>query len=711
MVTTRLSFALIAALVACGNVTEKELPDAPRGGPDDAAIDAGVDAEVPDDAPQVPPDVTLTLVPAGTGSGTITSQPAGIVCGTPCTGTFSPGTVVTLTADAAEGSTFSGWGGACAGNLDTCSITLSANTAVNAGFARIMHTVTVAPSGNGTGSVSSSPTGINCPGTCTTQVPWGTALTLAASPVAPSTFVGWSGGGCTGTAGCTFTVTSDVAVGAAFALDYTLVVQKQGTGAGTVTSNPAGISCGADCSETYAANTVVSLAASPAAGSQFVGWGGACAGTGACNVTLDTAKSVTATFNVPTFALTVTHAGTGSGRTISNPAGINCTADCSEAYQNGTSVTLTAGPSVGSTFAGWSGACAGTGTCTVTMTQARAVTATYTKTAPNIAFVTSTEHTGNLGGLAGADTICRTRAMAAGLAGTYRAWLSTSTTNAVSRLGSARGWVRVDGKPFVDSIADLTAGKIIHPLRVDETGDDVGQLRVTTGTKSDGTVASSELCGNWTSSTGTTYTTQGTSDGLGSMWTNFGGQLCGTAARLYCFGVDRTAVVDVTPATTYRRAFTTKASWTPGGGLASADALCMQEATAASLPGTYKALLASSGATAASRVSTSGSVWARVDGVAIATLASFTFAVTRWIVSPNLTADKTTWYGNTGVWTGAARLPPAGTSSTTCNNWTVSTAGNTAIGGRIGYTTLADIADDGSPTACSSSQKLLCFQQ
>lgn len=696
-------------LTACGSV-EDSPPDADST-PVDAAPDAGMDAALPD-APDTPANVTLTLVSSGTGTGTITSDPAGITCGAVCQGTFPVGTTVTLTAAAGASSTFSGWGGACAGTLDTCSITLVENTAVNAGFAQVTHTVTLTTSGNGAGSVTSNPAGITCPGTCTTTVPAGTQLTLTAAPTPPSTFVGWSGGSCNGTAGCTITVGGDVAIGAAFALDYTLVVQKQGTGAGTVTSTPAGINCGADCNETYAANTVVSLTASPSAGSTFAGWGGACNGTGACSVTLDTAKSVTATFNLPVYTLTVTHAGTGGGRTISSPAGINCTADCSESYVSGTMVTLNAGAAVGSTFNGFSGACAGSSPCTVTMSQARSVTATFTKNAPNIAFVTSTSHNGNLGGLAGADAICKARASAAGLAGSYRAWLSTSTTNAITRLGSARGWVRTDGKPLVDSLSDLTTGKLIHPLRYDETGTDVGHVRVTTGTKPDGTVATSELCSNWTSATGTTYTTQGSSAGLAGMFTTIGGQLCSSAARLYCFGVDRTAVVDVTPAASYRRAFTTTSAFTPSGGLAAADALCAQEASAASLPGTYKALLATSTASAASRFSTTGAHWGRLDGTVLALLTSSTFQGTRWNVTPNLSADKTEWFGNNGVWIGATSLVDKGTAATTCNNWTSTSSTATAAGGRIGYTTFAELANDVISSGCNSSvRKLICMQE
>ncbi len=78
-----------------------------------------------------------------------------------------------------------------------------------------------------------------------------------------------------------------------------------------------------------------------------------------------------------TYTLTVTKSGTGSGTVTSNPAGINCGTTCSTSYTSGTSVTLTASPASGSTFAGWSGACSGTGACTISMTQARNVIATF----------------------------------------------------------------------------------------------------------------------------------------------------------------------------------------------------------------------------------------------------------------------------------------------------------------------------------------------
>jgi hypothetical protein len=161
--------------------------------------------------------------------------------------------------------------------------------------------------------------------------------------------------------------------------NFALTVTKAGTGTGTVTSSPAGISCGTTCSASFASGTVVNLTAAAGTGSTFAGWSGACTGTSTCAVTMTAAKAVTATFNTTatTFALTVTKAGTGTGTVTSSPAGISCGATCSASFPSGTVVTLTAAAGTGSTFASWSGACTGTGTCSVTMSAAKAVTATF----------------------------------------------------------------------------------------------------------------------------------------------------------------------------------------------------------------------------------------------------------------------------------------------------------------------------------------------
>ena len=101
---------------------------------------------------------------------------------------------------------------------------------------------------------------------------------------------------------------------------------------------------------------------------------------GSGNTLADSGTYWSFTTLVPTYVLTVNKTGTGSGVVTSIPSGIDCGAACSYSFPNNTVVTLTAAPSAGSTFGGWSGAgCSGTGTCQVTVTMATTVTATFTK--------------------------------------------------------------------------------------------------------------------------------------------------------------------------------------------------------------------------------------------------------------------------------------------------------------------------------------------
>jgi hypothetical protein len=133
-----------------------------------------------------------------------------------------------------------------------------------------------------------------------------------------------------------------------------LSVSLAGNGGGTVASAPAGINCGSDCTEVYPQGTVVTLTATPGTGSLFAGW----SGDPDCSdgvVTMQAAKTCTATFNLQVMTLTVSRTGNGTGTVTSVPAGINCGADCTEGYPFGTQVTLTATPGAGSVFAGWTG--------------------------------------------------------------------------------------------------------------------------------------------------------------------------------------------------------------------------------------------------------------------------------------------------------------------------------------------------------------------
>ena len=152
-----------------------------------------------------------------------------------------------------------------------------------------------------------------------------------------------------------------------------LSVTKSGNGAGTISGS--GISCGTDCTENYIFGTSVTLSALTSAGSKFIGWSGSCSGTAVCTISMNQPKSVNAQFNLNTYTLSVTKSGTGGG-TISG-TGISCGTDCSETFNYGTIVTLSALPASGSSFAGWSGACSGTGKCTLTMNATKSVSAIF----------------------------------------------------------------------------------------------------------------------------------------------------------------------------------------------------------------------------------------------------------------------------------------------------------------------------------------------
>ena len=573
---------------------------------------------------------SVIVVLAGDGSGRVTSMPAGIDCGTQCSHQFPPSSTVTLTAVPDAGSSFAGWSGAGCAGAGSCTVSSAASAIVTATFSKTLYALTVTRTGSGTGTVTSAPAGIDCGTDCTEPYGYNDMVTLTAVPGANSVFAGWTGGGCAGMGSCVVTVTASTNVAAQFMARHTLTVVPGGGGSGAVTSSPAGINCGADCSEVYNDGQTVTLTPSAAQGSTFAGWSGcdavtgnvctvmmtadktvhatfatatftlsvsaspsnggdvtsttdnnincgatcsatyafnatvsltatarlgfvfsnwgiACTGTSTtCTVTMNADKSVTATFqSVPTFALTVTKSGTGFGRVTSNPSGIDCGTDCNETYNNNTMVVLTAAPAIGSTFDGWSGACTNTtGTCTVTMTQARSVSARFTVIPPNYAFVTSTTENGNMGGLSGADAICQTRANAASLPGHYRAFLSASTANVIDRFGNARGWIRPDGKPFLDKLTDITTSRVMYPPRLDETGADVGSVSLYTGTNTQLLLSSFGSCNDWTSASASDTAGIGFSSPNSSELTGAAaGFDCGEQLfRILCLGYDHQAV-------------------------------------------------------------------------------------------------------------------------------------------------------------------------
>jgi len=132
--------------------------------------------------------LAATISDSGNATGTVTSNPSGIDCPGTCSVTFGAGDVVTLTPVAGPSSAFAGWSGACTGT-GPCIVTMSQAKSVSAKFSP--SAITVALIGPGTGTVTSSPTGISCPPTCAASFPSSTPVTLTAATTGSSVFLGW----------------------------------------------------------------------------------------------------------------------------------------------------------------------------------------------------------------------------------------------------------------------------------------------------------------------------------------------------------------------------------------------------------------------------------------------------------------------------------------------------------------------------------------
>ena len=413
--------------------------------------------------------------------------------------------------------------------------------------------------------------------------------------------------------------------------------------------------------------------------------------------------------------LTVNRSGDGGGTVFSEPWQIRRVNETTyEALMSsGGQTTLTPIVSPDSVFVGWEGGgCEGTDPCTVEVVEDTIISARF-DLGHNLVFVTSAPSSGELGGLEGADAHCQQLADDAGLDGTYRAWLSSSAVDARDRLIGSRGWMRVDRKLVADTVADLVEGRILHPIRIDELGNDIGLSDVYTGTGTDGAVQSF-TCEDWTAAAGFGGVGNSAFGGVSfGMGPDGSGTSCSLERPLYCFGIDHDlAVLPPTPSDD-RFAFITTASWTPAGGIGSADALCQSEAALSALPGTYKALLATTEASPASRFDTAAAPWRRVDGVRITETAEAMFQAGRFDSFLNLTADGQTYYSSsTFVWSGTGSLAEAGAANQTCNDWQPS-AGDRGLGGLVASSELRLFlgSDEVSQDCGANVIKLACLQE
>jgi len=184
-----------------------------------AAIVVGLAVLAACGTPPTPTTVELSVTVAGTGSGTVTSVPAGIdTAAAEFTAEFPVGAEVTLTAAVAAGSSFTGFTGAtceAGSTATTCILTLDAATDVTATFASLASgtlNVAIATAGGADGSVTSDPAGIDTDAALVSaSFPVGTAVTLTAA-VDAGGFAGWTGDLCAGvkTLQCEVTIPAGV---------------------------------------------------------------------------------------------------------------------------------------------------------------------------------------------------------------------------------------------------------------------------------------------------------------------------------------------------------------------------------------------------------------------------------------------------------------------------------------------------------------------
>jgi hypothetical protein len=243
---------------------------------------------------------SLTVSTSGAGQGSVTSQPVGIDCGARCTGSFTSGTSVTLTASPGATSTFTGWGGSCSGTAKTCTLTIDGAASVTASFGIKRHALTVKRTGTGHGNVTSD-AGVACGTDCTETLLSGTTVALKAEPAAGSAFAGWSGP-CAGSGlECVLTMNADQTVTAIFddvpEGSSSLTIIREGAGSGVLMVTPGDAPCAMTCLFHFPSGSNVTLQATPDDGSTFTGWGGDCTGSAPdCAFTLDGNRVVRAGF-------------------------------------------------------------------------------------------------------------------------------------------------------------------------------------------------------------------------------------------------------------------------------------------------------------------------------------------------------------------------------------------------------------------------------
>jgi hypothetical protein len=311
--------------------------------------------------------VPLTINKSGSGAGRITSSPQGIDCDTDCTqqsASFLQGTKVTLTANPTLGSIFQSWSGEGCSGTGQCVVIVDGDLTVTAEFALLTYTIVATAGEHGTITPSGA-VPVNHDADQTFTIAPATNYHVA-DVLVDGTSVG-------AVNSYKFTnVTANRTISATFAIDTHMITATAGEH-GTITpSGAVPVNHGADQTFTIAPATNYHVADVLVDGTSV----GAVNSYKFTNVTAN--RTISATFAIDTHMITATKSGAGEGRVSSSPAGIDCGSKCSEQYDHGTKVTLTATTTPGSIFTGWSGVdCLGTEPCVITLNGDTKVTAQF----------------------------------------------------------------------------------------------------------------------------------------------------------------------------------------------------------------------------------------------------------------------------------------------------------------------------------------------
>ncbi|MES2155378.1 MAG: hypothetical protein V4510_09615 [bacterium] len=244
--------------------------------------------------------------------------------------------------------------------------------------ARATFTLTISTAGPVTPSaiVTSTPSGIVCPGTCSAAFAAGSTVTVG--EVAPSTmtFIGWSAPCRSNLRSCTIRLSANTSMSATFAPLLDVAIAGTGLGAVSILSQPVFASSGSAATRSYVYPTgsTIIMRESTGTASSFTGWSGdgGCDTASTCTVTLNSYEAITATF-VPAAGSTFTLAvliPNGGGTVTSIPAGIACPGVCRSTFTPLGAVTLTTAAAAGYRFAGWAnGGCSRNQACVVNSTS------------------------------------------------------------------------------------------------------------------------------------------------------------------------------------------------------------------------------------------------------------------------------------------------------------------------------------------------------